>query len=137
MGCYSTACAQCSELGKFVIARVKVGDKWKGVAGTEAAGKGWRKSSCRNLGFAMQEQSGSRHPLSPFPSSLPRGWLRIFSCMGSNLSCGHRFPCGECNTTFFSRYGLGPCRDPCLCLHLSCPCGLPLDWSAVDWAGWE
>jgi hypothetical protein len=71
---------QCSELGKFVIARAEVGDKWKGVAGIvvagiEVAGKGWQKSSSRNLGFAMQEQNGSRHPLSPFPSSLPQGWL--------------------------------------------------------------
>jgi hypothetical protein len=33
------ACAQCSELGKFVIARVEVGDRWNVVAG-----KGWRKS---------------------------------------------------------------------------------------------
>jgi hypothetical protein len=38
------ACAQCSELGKFVIARAEVGDKWKVVAGIEVAGKGWRKS---------------------------------------------------------------------------------------------
>jgi hypothetical protein len=32
-------CAQYSELGKFVIARVGVGDKWKEVAGIEVAGK--------------------------------------------------------------------------------------------------
>jgi hypothetical protein len=32
------ACAQCSELGRFVIARAKVGDKWKGFAGTVVAG---------------------------------------------------------------------------------------------------
>jgi hypothetical protein len=43
------ACAQCSELGKFVIAKAVVGDKWKvvagiEVAGIEVAGKGWRKS---------------------------------------------------------------------------------------------
>jgi hypothetical protein len=37
-------CAQCFELGKFVIARAEVGDKWKVVAGIEVAGKGWRKS---------------------------------------------------------------------------------------------
>jgi hypothetical protein len=42
-------CAQCSELGNFVIAKVEVGDKWKVVAGIEVArievaGKGWRKS---------------------------------------------------------------------------------------------
>jgi hypothetical protein len=37
-------CTQCSELGKFVIARVEVGDRWKVVAGIEVAGKGWRKS---------------------------------------------------------------------------------------------
>jgi hypothetical protein len=51
-------CAQCCELGKFVIAKAEVGDKWKVVAGTEVAGievagRGWRKSSSRNLGFAM------------------------------------------------------------------------------------
>jgi hypothetical protein len=34
-------CAQCSELGKFVIAKVDVGDRWKVVAGIEVAGKGW------------------------------------------------------------------------------------------------
>jgi hypothetical protein len=38
------ACAQCSEHGKFVIARAEVGDKWNMVAGIEVAGKGWRKS---------------------------------------------------------------------------------------------
>jgi hypothetical protein len=37
-------CAQCSELGKFVIAKAEVGDKWKVVAGIEVAEKGWRKS---------------------------------------------------------------------------------------------
>jgi hypothetical protein len=37
-------CAQCSGLGKFVIARVEVGDRWKVLAGIEVARKGWRKS---------------------------------------------------------------------------------------------
>jgi hypothetical protein len=37
-------CTQCSELGKFVIAKVEVGDRWEVVAGIEVAGMGWRKS---------------------------------------------------------------------------------------------
>jgi hypothetical protein len=32
-------CAQYSELGKIVIAKVEVGDTWKEVAGTEVAEK--------------------------------------------------------------------------------------------------
>jgi hypothetical protein len=37
MGVARWACAQYSELGKFVIATVEVGDKWKEVAGIEVA----------------------------------------------------------------------------------------------------
>jgi hypothetical protein len=37
-------CAQCSELGKFAIARAEAGDNWKVVAGIGAAGKGLRKN---------------------------------------------------------------------------------------------
>jgi hypothetical protein len=44
MGVARRACAQCSELGKFAIARAEAGDNWKVVAGIEVAGKGWRKS---------------------------------------------------------------------------------------------
>jgi hypothetical protein len=45
--------AQCSELGKFAIARAKAGDNWKVVAGIEmagieVAGKGLRKSFSQN-----------------------------------------------------------------------------------------
>jgi hypothetical protein len=46
-------CAQCSELGKFAIARAEVGDNWKVVAGIEmarieVAGMGLRKSFSQN-----------------------------------------------------------------------------------------
>jgi hypothetical protein len=41
-------CAQCSELGKFAIARAKARDNWKVVAGIEVAGKGLRKSFSQN-----------------------------------------------------------------------------------------
>jgi hypothetical protein len=46
-------CAQCSELGKFAIARAEAGDNWKVVdgiemAGIEVAGKGLRKSFSQN-----------------------------------------------------------------------------------------
>jgi hypothetical protein len=44
MGVARRACAQCSELAKFAIARAEAGDNWKVVAGIEVAGKGWRKS---------------------------------------------------------------------------------------------
>jgi hypothetical protein len=47
------ACAQCSELGKFAIARAEAGDNWMvvagiEVAGIEVAGKGLRKSFSQN-----------------------------------------------------------------------------------------
>jgi hypothetical protein len=38
------AYAQCSELGKFAIAKVEAGDNWKVVGGIGVAGKGLRKS---------------------------------------------------------------------------------------------
>jgi hypothetical protein len=38
------ACAQCSELGKFAIARAEAGGIWKVVAGIGVAGKGLRKN---------------------------------------------------------------------------------------------
>jgi hypothetical protein len=46
-------CAQCSELGKFEIARADAGDNWKVVAriemaGIEVAGMGLRKSFSQN-----------------------------------------------------------------------------------------
>jgi hypothetical protein len=46
-------CTQCSELGKFAIARAEAGDNWKVVAriemaGIEVAGKGLRKSFSQN-----------------------------------------------------------------------------------------
>jgi hypothetical protein len=46
-------CAQCSELGKFAIARAEAGDNWKvvvgiEVAGIEVVGKGLRKSFSQN-----------------------------------------------------------------------------------------
>jgi hypothetical protein len=44
-------CAQCFEFGKFVIAKVEVGDRWKVVAGIEVAGKGLAKEFLTKLGF--------------------------------------------------------------------------------------
>jgi hypothetical protein len=38
------ACAQCFELGKFVIAKAEAGGSWTAAAGIEVAGMGLRKS---------------------------------------------------------------------------------------------
>jgi hypothetical protein len=47
------SCSQCSELGKFAIARAEAGDNWNVVAriemaGIEVAGMGLRKSFTQN-----------------------------------------------------------------------------------------